>query len=147
MWGKFKLVDFQGEHEFTLFKEDYLKFKDMLIQDNKIMVSGIYQPRWNDEAQYEFKINQMLLLEDVKKVLTKRLNMSVSLQRLDQAFLDIIQKYAETAGRCELGIQVTDPETQQTVKLYTPHRKIELNDRFLEELTRMEGIVYNVITN
>ncbi len=147
LYGRFKLVDYYGEHEFTLFKEDYLKFKDMLIQDNKIMVTGIYQNRWNDESQFEFKIQSMYLLEDVKKLLTKRLNMTVQLERLDSAFMEIIQKYAETAGKCELGIQVVDKVADKTIRLYTPHRKIELSDRFLEELAKMEGIVYTVITN
>ncbi len=146
LYGRFKLVDYNGEHEFTLFKEDYLKFKDMLIQDNKIMVTGTYQNRWNDENQWEFKIQSMYLLEDVKKLLTKRLNMTVQLERLDSAFMAIIQKYAETAGKCELGIQVVDKASDKTIRLYTPHRKIELSDRFLEELAKMEGIVYNVVT-
>ena len=146
LWGKFKLIDFNGEHEFTLFKEDYLKFKDMLIQDNKIMVTGTYQNRWNDENQWEFKIHTMYLLEDVKKLLTKRLNMTVQLERLDSAFMTIIQKYAETAGKCELGIQVVDKASGNAIRLYTPIRKIELSDRFLDELTKLEGIVYNVVT-
>jgi DNA polymerase-3 subunit alpha len=146
LWGKFKLIDFNGEHEFTLFKEDYLKFKDMLIQDNKIMVTGTYQNRWNDENQWEFKIHTMYLLEDVKKLLTKRLNMTVQLERLDSAFMTIIQKYAETAGKCELGIQVVDKASDNVIRLYTPIRKIELSDRFLDELTKLEGIVYNVVT-
>ena len=146
LWGKFKLIDFNGEHEFTLFKEDYLKFKDMLIQDNKIMVTGTYQNRWNDENQWEFKIHTMYLLEDVKKILTKRLNMTVELERLDSAFMTIIHKYAETAGKCELGIQVVDKASGNAIRLYTPIRKIELSDRFLDELTKLEGIVYNVVT-
>lgn len=147
LWGKFKLVDFNGEHEFTLFKEDYLKFKDMMIQDNKVMVTGSFQNRWNDETQFEFKIQSIMLLEDVKKVLTKRLNMTVQLDRLDSAFMDIVQKYAETAGKCELGIQVVDTASNNTIKLYTPHKKIELNDKFLDELTKMEGVIYNVVTS
>ena len=110
------------------------------------MVTGTYQNRWNDENQWEFKIQSMYLLEDVKKLLTKRLNMTVQLERLDSAFMAIIQKYAETAGKCELGIQVVDKASDKTIRLYTPHRKIELSDRFLEELAKMEGIVYNVVT-
>ncbi len=146
-WGKFKLVDFQGEHEFTLFKEDYLRCKDMLIQDNKIMITGSFQNRWGDETQFEFKIQQIILLEDVKKTFTKRLNMTIQLEKLDTAFLEIIEKYADKAGRCELGIQVVDPEASQLIKLYTPMRKIELSDGFLEALDKMEGLLYNVVTN
>jgi hypothetical protein len=60
--------------------------------------------------------------------------------------MTIIQKYAETAGKCELGIQVVDKASDNVIRLYTPIRKIELSDRFLDELTKLEGIVYNVVT-
>ena len=33
----------------------------------------------------------MILLEDVKKTFTKRLNMTIQLEKLDQAFLEVIQ--------------------------------------------------------
>lgn len=146
LWGKFKLVDYSGEHEFTLFKEDYLRFKDMMIPDNKIMLTGVFQNRWNDETQFEFKIQSMNLLEDVKGLLTKRLNMVIPLERIDSAFMDLLQIHAEKTGKCELGIKVVDVEKQQVVKLYTPHRKIEFNDKFLEALSSMGGIDYQVIT-
>jgi len=147
LWGKFKLVDYHGEHEFTLFKEDYLRFRDMMIQDNKILVTGVYQNRWNDETQFEFKIQNVMLLEDVKKQLSKRINMTIQLERLDKAFMEVIQKYAETTGKCELGIHVIDSATNNAVRLYTPHRKIELNDKFLDELKKLEGVIYQVVTN
>ncbi|MBK7762008.1 MAG: DNA polymerase III subunit alpha [Bacteroidetes bacterium] len=146
-WGKFKLVDFNGEHEFTLFKDDYLKYKDMMIQNNKVMISGMFQNRWNSETEFEFKIQSMILLDDVKKTFTKRLNMTIQLEKLDQAFLEVIQKYGDKPGKCELGIHVIDQSNQQAVKLYTPMRKVELSDGFLDALSKMDGLLYNIVTN
>jgi len=147
MYGRFKLVDFAGEHEFMIFTDDYIKFKDMMVQDNKVMITGQFQSRWKSETDFEFKIHSMTLLENVKKTLTKRLNMEVALDRLDEAMVAIIRKYADKAGMTELGIRIVDNTTRETIKLYTPSRKIELSDGFIEELTKMEGIVYNVKTN
>ena len=146
-FGRFKLVDYNGEYEFSLFKEDYLKFKDMLVLDNKIMISGRFQTRWQQEDQFEFKVLSLTLLENVKKLLTKRLTIEIALQKLDDEFVNIVRKHAEKTGSCELGIQVVDLSTQEQIKMYTPYKKIELNDAFLEELTKMNGLVYKVVTN
>ena len=99
MWGKFKLVDFHGEFEFTLFKEDYLRCKDMMIQDNKVMVNGSFQNRWGDENQWEFKITGITLLEEVKKMFTKRLNMTVNLERLDSAYFNFMDEFSTILNR------------------------------------------------
>lgn len=143
-YGRFKLVDYHGEHEFTLFTNDYIRFKDMLIQDNKLMMTIIYQNRWNDETQWECKIQSMMLLEEVKNTLTKKLSIEISLQKLDEAFVDIIRKYAEVPGKCALGIQVKDETTQEMVRLQQSFKKITLSDEFIDELNKMEGVIYSV---
>ena len=88
-----------------------------------------------------------MLLENVKRSLTKRLSLELALDKLDAAMVDIIRKYAEKAGNTELGIKIVDPTTRESLKLYSSIRKFELSDDFIEELTKMEGIVYNVTTN
>lgn len=145
-YGRFKLVDFHGEHEFTLFSNDYIRFRDMLIPDNKLMLTVICQSRWNDETQWEYKIQTMMLLEDVKSALTKQLTIELSLHRLDEAFVDIIKKYAEIPGKCTLGIQVRDESSQELIRLKQSFRKIELSDDFIEALNNMEGVLYSVQT-
>lgn len=79
--------------------------------------------------------------------MTKRLTIEIALQKLDDELVSIIRKYAEKTGNCELSIQVVDLTIQEQIKMYTPYKKIELNDAFLEELTKMNGLVYKVVTN
>ncbi|HNF71730.1 MAG TPA: DNA polymerase III subunit alpha, partial [Chitinophagaceae bacterium] len=147
LYGKFKLIDYNGEYEFALYKEDYLKYKDMIQNNNKVMIMGTFQSSWNNPDEKRFRIQQMLLLEDVKKKLTKPINMTIQLDKLDSAFLEIIQKYANQSGYCELGIQIVEPNREQTVKLRSGQRRLELSDDFLEALNQMDGLLYQVITN
>jgi DNA polymerase III subunit alpha len=144
-WGKFKLVDYHGEFEFALFSDDYLRYKDMLSQDNKVVITGRFQGRFYDPTQFEFKVSSVSLLENVMKTMTKRLNIEIKLEKLNQDFLNIIYKYAEKSGNCELGIKVVDMQTHDTVKMKTSSKHIELTDELLQELTQFEGLVYNVV--
>lgn len=145
-YGKFKIVDYHGEFEFSLFREDYLKFKDMLLQDNKVFIQGRFQARFYDETQFEFKIQSISLLDDVMATMTKRLNIEVPLQHVTGNFVEMIRKHAEKSGSCELGIKVVDLTTREIIRMHTSYKKIEFNDVLVNELTKTEGIVYNVIT-
>jgi DNA polymerase-3 subunit alpha len=149
MYCKFKLMDFSSEKEFYVFGDDYIRLKEMLVQDNKIMLTGQWQPKRysKDPEEVEFKITQISLLENVLRSLTKRINIELTLDRIDADFLTFWSKYAETSGNTELGIKIVDTQTQEVVKLGTSYRKVEINDTFIEELTKMNDIVYNVITN
>lgn len=87
-----------------------------------------------------------MLLEEVKNTLTKKLSIEISLQKLDEAFVDIIRKYAEVPGKCALGIQVKDETTQEMVRLQQSFKKITLSDEFIDALNKMEGVIYSVQT-
>jgi len=146
-YGRFKLIDYHGEQEFTLFKDDYIKFRDFMVKDNKVMISGMFQSRWNSETDFEFKIQRIMLLDNVKTQLTKRINLELTLQRLNDDFVHNISKYVDKSGNCELGIQIVDESTQEKMKLCSSYKKIEMSDEFLEAITKMEGVLYKVITS
>ncbi|MBL7764675.1 MAG: DNA polymerase III subunit alpha [Chitinophagaceae bacterium] len=146
MYGRIKLADMQGEHEFFLFGNDYLRYKDFLHQDNKLYISGSYERnKWKPE-EIEFKIQHIMLLDQVKKQLTKRFNIELSLSKLDKAFVDIIMKYAQIPGTTELGIQVYDDLNRQKIKMASKYRKMEISDQFLEELGKLDGVLLKVIS-
>jgi DNA polymerase-3 subunit alpha len=147
LWGKIKLVDYSGEHDFSFFGEQYLRFREMLVQDNKVMMTVCHQHSKWDENKFEWTTQQIMLLEEVKSVLTKRLNVVVELDRLDAAFTAFLKKHAETSGKCELGIQVVDKENNQVVRLLTQQRKIKLSDDFIHELTGLQHISYSIVVN
>jgi DNA polymerase III, alpha subunit len=102
MYGRFKLTDFNGEREFMLFGTDYIKFKDMLVQDNKIMIIGQFQSRWNKPDDLEFKIEHIELLDNVKRLYTKRLEIEVDLKNIDVTFIKTLLAYVNTSGGCEI---------------------------------------------
>jgi DNA polymerase-3 subunit alpha len=145
-WGKFKIVDYHGEFEFNLFADDYLRFKDKLLQDNKVVIQGRYQTRQYDATQFEFKVLSVSLLENVMETMSKRVNLEISLHKLDDVFLQIIQKYAEKSGSCELGIKIVDATTSETINLKTSSRHITLSEEFIAELTKFDGLKFKVIS-
>lgn len=145
-FGRFKIVDYNGEYEFSLFGNDYVKWSPMLTQDSKIVLYATFGPRFYDPNQFEFKLTNIMLLENALKSLTKRIQIEMNLDNLDDAFMKLIGRYAETSGSCELGINIVDKEENQTVKLYTSMRKIEISEELIQDLTKMDGVRFTVLT-
>lgn len=144
---KYKLIDMDSEIELALYREDYLKWKDYIIQDNKIIIFGFYQNKWNNPDDIEFKVQKILLLENAKKVLTKRLNLQIKLEKLNEAFIKTIEKYSGIPGNTQLGIEVLDKESNEKVRLLQSFKNIELSDDFLNEIEKFEDILFNVVSN
>ena len=145
-YGKFKVVDYHGEFEFQLFRDDYLKYASMLMQDNKVVINGTFAPRFYDPSLFEFKISHIMLLDNVLKTMTKRINIEIPIDKLNDELVHLIAKHTELPGKCEVGIKVVDLQNQQIVKMFTSYKKIEMSEGFLDDLTKVEGIHYSVIT-
>lgn len=64
-WGKVIIEDFQGSIEITLFGEDFLKFKHFFELDNMIFLIGNYLPNYKNPDQYDIKVKEIKLLEDM----------------------------------------------------------------------------------
>ena len=61
-WGKFKLEDYNGTHEFALFGKDYENFRKYLFSDYFLFVRGRVQPKPYNDKELEFKIISMVQL-------------------------------------------------------------------------------------
>jgi DNA polymerase III subunit alpha len=146
-WGRFKIVDYHGEFEFALFGEDYLKYKDMLSTDNKVVIHGKFQPRFYDPTQFEFKVSGVSLLENVLKTMTKRLNLQIDMHQFDSKLLNTLLKYADSSASCQVGILVVDKETGDQIKLKTATKKLAIHEGLLDELAKIEGVSYELVTN
>ena len=85
-FGSVTLEDYRGSERFMLFGEDYLKFKDYLVEGWFVFVRGsVEQKRFRDDPNdVEFKVRQMELLADVREKWVSRLFLQLDLSALDE---------------------------------------------------------------
>ncbi|MGF2075297.1 OB-fold nucleic acid binding domain-containing protein, partial [Enterococcus casseliflavus] len=76
-FGSFTIEDFSGKSEFILWSEDYIKFQNYLEKGQNILINGYFRGRYNQPNVYEFKVTSMSLLETVKKMLTRSVEISL----------------------------------------------------------------------
>lgn len=145
MYGRFKLVDYHGETEFMLFSEDYLRYRDMLVADNKVFIQGQYQRRNSYSEEIEFKIKSIVVLENVKRLFTKRVVIDIPLHQLNNEIVQTLQKHNEREGQAEWQIRILNPAEERTIKLTSGFRKIEFTDALAEDLSNIKEIQWGII--
>ncbi len=142
-FGKFTINDYSGNFEIMLWEKSYVQFANYLINGQKLMLQGVYDDHKFRPGVTEFTIQSITLLDEVRKLFTRRVSIGIPTWRLDSAFVDFMGNYIKmNPGTTEVHIQVSDEETQQSVRMKSQGLKLQLNDELIEFLQNAEGIQY-----
>jgi DNA polymerase-3 subunit alpha len=136
---RFSIEDFDGTYQFSLFGKDYLAFKQFIeTPDALLHITGKYQTRW-DGKEYEFKIQKIDLLPDIRSKLTKYFTVELASFEVNDALINdldkLVQKYP---GKTKLRIKFTDIEEGIKIGLSSTSRTIDLNNELLRELDALQ---------
>jgi len=135
-FGKLTINDYSGNYEIMLWEKNYVQYGNFLVNGQKLMIQGVYDEHKFRPGTMEFQIQNMMLLDEVRKLLTKRLHISLPLLKVDAAFVDFIEDNVKKhPGNTELILYIADWNGME-IKLKSQNRKIEVNDdliRYLQE--------------
>jgi DNA polymerase-3 subunit alpha len=147
-YGRCVLNDYSGKIELTFWKENFVKYGDYLKDGQKIMITGKYVENRFRPGVWEFEVQSIVLLEQVRKILTKKISLMMPLHKLNQ---DAVQFFADNLkanpGNTEFVIQVADLTTMQNVRLRSGQAKWQINDELVQYLQEHDYIEYTVEVN
>lgn len=149
-YGSFLFEDYSEQFEITLFGDDYLKFKPYLNEGLFLYLKGRVQERYGKKGDWEFKVNNVQLLTDVRDKLTKSMTITCYLSDLNEQLLGSIVEIIETNSKtdlqknCELKIKVVDQE--QGISMEMPSRKCKVSptNELLQALEQLKGISFRL---
>ncbi len=135
-FGVFALEDYSGKMELALFGEDYVKCKDHFEPGNVLFVTGGFKARWNSTTDFEFKISSVMLLDTVKKIFTRQIQVTLHPKDITEEMINFFDNNIRSyPGKASLKF-VLDARNTPRVGLYTLERRVEVNDEltaYLEE--------------
>ena len=157
-YGVFTLEDYEGPHEFALFGKNYVEFGKYMIPSYHVCVSGIVQPKGADyrfrreeqpgiPKEWEFKIQHIDELGDIKAKFLHSIVLSVSLQMLSPDFVDRLTHMVKThKGNTNLYVEVTDDESNDRITLFSRQHRFEMNKDFYRLLkdARHDGTLLGI---
>ena len=143
-YGSFFIEDFTDSKEFMVFRDDYLKFKMLMVQGAFVYVKARVQKRpWND--QLEIKLCTVSLLSDVLEKLTKSITIRVNLFEINESFSntlkDILEKHK---GNHILKINVYDPDASVSVSMVSRTFKVAISEELIEDLKELTDLQYKI---
>ena len=128
-FGICMIEDYTGNTEFALFGEDFVKFKDHFTPGAVVFITGVFKTRWNKDDDFEFKINQVLLLETVKRTMTKQLIVDIEPRFLTEEMVSFIEKNVKkNPGKSNLKFNLYEPKNNWKIGMYTVEKGFEMND-------------------
>ena len=145
-FGTLTLEDYNGGHTFFFFGEDYIKYKEYFMTGWFLYLTGSVQgKRWNPE-ELEFKVGNIMLLNEVRSKMVKGLRVNIS---LDDLTLDLMEKLeaitTKYKGEAKLFINVTDMKEKIAVDLMSTKYTIDPSHEMIKELESIPEVVYKII--
>jgi DNA polymerase-3 subunit alpha len=137
-FGQFVVEDYSGKTEFSLFNEDYAKFKGFLEINNSVFIRGRYEPRFQSETEYELRVTDVRLLEDVAKMVREvciRLPVGTVSASLVHSLDNVVSKYR---GKCPLKFRLKDERTGTELALQSRTVCVEPVPELYDELRKLE---------
>ena len=137
-WGMFTLEDYFGSHEFRLFSDDYLNFKNFMVDEWMVIVSGqvVKKRSWGDsnlDPGSEFKVTKIEMLAESREKRLERVCIDLNLKALNESWIDQLESVIKSSkGKIGITIDVYDGK----YKIVMPSRnyQVDVSNDFLNKL-------------
>jgi DNA polymerase-3 subunit alpha len=145
-FGTLTMEDYHGGHTFFLFGEDYVKFKEYFMHNWFLYISGSVHPNKYKPAEFEFKINQITLLNEIRGKMIKGLRVHIDLDDLGLALMEkleaITQKYK---GDAKLYINIIDNKENLTLDLISAKYRVDPSNELIQALDQIPEVAYKIL--
>ncbi len=145
-FGTLTIEDYNGNHTFFIFGDDYLKYKEYMMPDWYLYVSGrVVRQKWGD-GRLEFKISSIELLNDLRDKKSKGLEVQIDIKELD---LDIVDKLEmickEHKGDCNLRLKIIDRGENVAADALSRKYKVNPDNELLGKMDRLANVDYKIL--
>ncbi|MBS1776620.1 MAG: DNA polymerase III subunit alpha [Bacteroidetes bacterium] len=146
-FGKLTINDYTGHLEINFWKDDYLKFAPFISNGQPVMIQAVCQKNEHFD-KWEIKPQQMILLENVRNILTKRFHILIPLYKLTETVVEeltsLIKQYP---GKTELCFHVSDKTQNESIKLKNSSLKFGISDEIIQYIENLDGCEFKVELN
>jgi DNA polymerase-3 subunit alpha len=143
-FGSFALEDYTGKTEVVLFGDDYVRYQAWMQQGQAVLITGSFKQRFN-KSEYEFRISNITLGENIKRQLTRQLQLAFDVRDLQQETISFLENnLRKHPGKSGLRIIVNEPKQNIRANFVTMDSGLEMNSdliQFLENKPEIEVAV------
>ncbi|WP_255563279.1 DNA polymerase III subunit alpha [Mucilaginibacter sp. 21P] len=139
-FGAFVLEDYNDSYEFAFFGEDYVKFRNMMVEGYFLHIKGNIEEKFRQKDNWDLRVTSMSLLSEMRDKLSKSLTVCLDVRNLNNQLLDNLievinqnnEKYP--AKSCQLRFKIMDGEEAMTVDLFSKLFRVSPSDDLMNDI-------------
>ncbi|HEY0245309.1 MAG TPA: DNA polymerase III subunit alpha [Mucilaginibacter sp.] len=137
-FGTFVLEDYNESYEFALFGEDYVKFRNMLVDGYFLHVKGNIEEKFRQKDNWDLRIIAISLLSEMRDKLTKCITVHLELNTLSNQLLNEIEQAVSVNNEkypmknCILRFRVRDEA--MAVEMHSKTYKVNPSDDLMADI-------------
>ncbi len=145
-FGTFVLEDYNESYEFALFGEDYVKFRNLLVDGYFLHIKGNIEEKFKQKDNWDLRIMTMSLLSEMRDKLTKSITVCLELKSLSAQLMDDIQHMVESNNQkypvknCTLRFMVKDMEESLLIELPSKTVRVNPSDDLMAEIHSLTNV-------
>jgi DNA polymerase-3 subunit alpha len=140
-FGKFTLEDYSGNHNFTLFSDEYLKFKNFMNTGWFVLVEGtVIKNTWGQQS-IELKIRAMELLNEIGVKRTKGLQIMINSTDINKELIAGIESVCSAfAGNTPFFLKIKDEQENISLELLSRKYRVKPVNEMVKELKKFAEV-------
>jgi DNA polymerase-3 subunit alpha len=136
-YGVVVMEDYTGKAEFTVWSEEYVRFQAYFEKGKKIVLNGNFRPRYKDATQFEWKINQVMLLESVMGQLTRSVDINLHPASVSEEVIQFVETNVKKyPGKSSIKFHIVEPAENIKITLRSFDFGFQMNDEMADYLLR-----------
>jgi DNA polymerase-3 subunit alpha len=149
-FGTFVLEDYNESYEFALFGDDYVKFRNLMMDGYFLHIKGNIEEKFRQKDNWDLRILVMDLLSEMRDKLTKSLTVCIDVTMLNSKLLDDIQNVINENNQkypvknCKLRFKINNREEAMQIELSSKNFKVNPSDDLIAgiaSITNMQPVL------
>lgn len=140
-FGRMSIEDYTESADLMLFGDDYLKFKDYLIPEQRYLFKGNVQKRRWGNQELEFKISEIVSAEEARTSMAHEMRLILNAEEVNYGLIDDLHRlFTDNPGDCKLKFRVLS--NGDVIDMPSKTMKVAITDEVLESLQNfgLEGV-------
>ncbi|MCZ2139923.1 MAG: DNA polymerase III subunit alpha [Bacteroidia bacterium] len=143
-YGGFTIEDYSGQLRIMMWSEEYLKYRHLLSNGQMLYVKGRMKPSFKDQNQYDFSVQSIFLLADVREKFVKSVHVELNADKINKSFIQQFSQFVNTnKGAFDLKLNLYDELLKYKVTAHSRSYKINLDNSVIKELDSM-GVSFKI---
>lgn len=142
-FGTFVLEDYNESYEFALFGEDYVKFRNLMVNGYFLHIKGNIEEKFRQKDNWDLRITTMSLLSEMRDKLTKSVTVALDLNAINAQLMNEIQHIVNVNNEkypvknCSLRFVIKYKDEDLVVNMPSKTFKVNPSDDLMADIMQL----------